>query len=77
MIPEQGRFMLQIVFGKDERAKVEKMRQELSEGTRKAYDEATTYHDGKWLLLGVDNEETLADVERLLVVKRRPHGEKK
>lgn len=69
--------MLQIVFGKDERAKVEKMRQELSEGTRKAYDEATTYHDGKWLLLGVDNEETLADVERLLVVKRRPHGEKK
>ena len=54
----------------DERAKVDNIKQELSELTQIAYDEAATYHDGKWLLLKVDHEETLADVERVLAVKR-------
>lgn len=71
-IPEKGRFLILIVFGSKERAKVEAIRKALSRGTREAYDEATTYHDGKWLLLDVDDERILADVEQLLVLKRRP-----
>lgn len=72
LIPEKNRCLVVIVFGADERAKVEMIRQELSVRTRKNYDDATTYHDGKWLLLSVDDEDTLVDVERLLTVKRRP-----
>jgi hypothetical protein len=72
LIPEKNRFSLLIVFGADERAQVETIRNELSARTRKTYDEAATYHDGKWLLLNVDNEGIVADVERLLAVKRRP-----
>jgi len=70
-IPEKKRFAILIVFGADERAKVEAIRPELSAPTRKAYDNATTYHDGKWLCLPVSNAATIRDVQRLLVVKRR------
>ncbi|MCE5265657.1 MAG: DUF3788 domain-containing protein [Deltaproteobacteria bacterium] len=72
LIPEKNRFALLIIFGAEERAKVETMRQELSARTRKAYDEATTYHDGKWVLLIVDADAIVADVTRLLALKRRP-----
>ncbi|HPO14571.1 MAG TPA: DUF3788 domain-containing protein [Candidatus Hydrogenedentes bacterium] len=72
LIPEKGRCLLLIVFGADERAKVESIRSELSDKTCQVYDDATTYHDGKWLLLCVDAEKIVADVERLLNVKRRP-----
>lgn len=72
LIPEKNRFVLLIVFGADERSKVETIRRELSVKTRKEFDEATTYHDGKWLLLSVDDQENVADVERLLAAKRRP-----
>ena len=72
LIPEKSRFTIQIVFGGEERLKMKTIRDELSAQTRKDYDEATTYHDGKWLLLTVDGDKVVDDVERLLAVKRRP-----
>ena len=69
LIPEKDRFLLLIVFGADERAKSEATRHELSERTRAAYDEVRTYHDGKWLLLSVDDETIASDAERLLALK--------
>ena len=72
LIPEKNRFALLIVFGTEERAKVEAMRNSLSGTTQKEYDEATTYHDGKWLLLTVDTDKVVKDVMLLLAVKRRP-----
>ena len=71
-IPEKNRFSLLIVFGAKEREKVEAIRSELSSRTCRAYDDATTYHDGKWLRLSIDNDDIVVDVERLLAVKRRP-----
>lgn len=71
-IPEKGRFMLLIVFGAEERQKVEAIRHEISGRTMQQYDEARTYHDGKWLLLEVGSESVLSDIEKLLTVKRRP-----
>ncbi len=72
LIPEKNRCAILIVFGAEERARVETIRGELSERTREGYDGATTYHDGKWLVFTVDNDETLRDVERLLAAKRKP-----
>jgi len=71
LVPEKNRFAIVIVFGADERAKVETMRAELSPATQEAYDRATTYHDGKWLLLHVTSKSVIRDVQRLLAVKRR------
>lgn len=70
-IPEKKQFAILIVFGAEERTKVEAIRSELSAPTRKAYDSATTFHDGKWLCLRVGNTTTIRDVQRLLAVKRR------
>jgi len=72
LIPEKDRFLLLIVFGADERSKVERIRHELSARTRKDYDVAKTYHDGKWVLFRVENEEIIADMVRLLALKRKP-----
>ena len=71
LIPEKNRFVILIVFGADERAKVEAIRPELSAPTREAYSDATTFHDGKWLSLRVSNARTMEDVQHLLAVKRK------
>ncbi len=72
LVPERDRFALLIVFGADERAKVEAIRGSLSQHTLDGYDAATTYHDGKWMLLAIDNDEVVQDVTRLWVTKRKP-----
>ena len=72
LIPEKGRVVIQIVFGSDERKKVEEILLELVSHARDDYKAATTYHDGKWLFLVVDSNKVIADVERLLAIKRKP-----
>ncbi len=44
----------------------------MSERVREEYLKATTYHDGKWLALVVDSKDVIADVKRLLTIKRKP-----
>ena len=77
LVPEKGRLALLVVFGAEERAKMEAIRSELTAGTLAAYDAATTYHDGKWLLMTVDSDETVHDVTRLWATKRKPRGEQR
>jgi hypothetical protein len=71
-IPEKDRFSLLIVFGAEEREKVESIRDRLSAQTWKIYDDATTYHDGKWVRVTVDSATIVGDVRQLLMLKRRP-----
>lgn len=71
-LPEKGLFALVIVFGAKERAGVEDIRDALSVRVRKEYDQAHTYHDGKWLRLNVNDDRTAKDAGTLLAVKRRP-----
>jgi hypothetical protein len=72
LIPERNQLVVQIVFGREEREKVEKILSELSPDLRKVYAEATTYHDGKWLAIVVDRDEVLDNIEKLLAIKRKP-----
>ena len=74
LIPEKKRFALLIVFGAGEREKVDEVKKSLSQQTRKAYDQATTYHDGKWLRLSINNDSVVEDIKILLAVKRKPKG---
>ncbi len=71
-IPEKGCLKVLIVFGADERRKVEDILSKLSSSVRKQYDATPIYHDGKWLLLTIDSNGILRDIETLLEVKRKP-----
>lgn len=62
-----------VILGKDERAKFETGRSSFSEEVQTIYDEATTYHDGKWIMLELKNTDWFDDIERILLIKRKPN----
>ncbi|MBN1319224.1 MAG: DUF3788 domain-containing protein [Thermoleophilia bacterium] len=72
LVPEKGRFLVLLVFGAAEWEKVEAVRDSLSRRTVAEYDAATTYHDGKWVVLTIDGQEAIEDLELLWAVKRKP-----
>lgn len=61
-----------IIFGKKERDLIEQHRQEYTPELLKQYDAAETYHDGKWMMLELDDTSLLEDIRRLLLTKRKP-----
>lgn len=62
-----------VILGKDERAKFELQREAFSNETLKTYDEATTFHDGKWIMFELKDASLFSDMERLLSIKRKPN----
>ena len=62
-----------IIFGKDERAKFEAIRDTLSSAICRQYDEAQIYHDGKWVMFKPTNTTEFADYMKLLAIKRKPN----
>jgi hypothetical protein len=75
LIPERGQFKVLLVFGGEERVKVEAVLPALASHVRDDYRKATTFHDGRWVYVVVDSKKVLTDVERLLVLKRTPKAE--
>lgn len=61
-----------VIFGKDERAKFEEKRESISDYIQNVYDEAKTYHDGKWVMFYPKDTSMLEDFIQLLSIKRKP-----
>ena len=70
---KSSRMGFMIVFGKDERAKFEEIRGTLSEAVCRQFDEAKTYHDGKWVMFEPANTAEFDDYIQLLAIKRKPN----
>jgi len=49
------------------------MRNTLSPAVCKKYEEAETYHDGKWVMFEPADESEFDDYIKLLAVKKRPN----
>ena len=62
-----------MVFGSDEREKIEVELSKLTPEVKAAYEAASTFHDGKWVSLVVDSSAIMADVEFLLKLKKKPN----
>jgi hypothetical protein len=62
-----------IIFGKDEREKFEADRTNYSENIQRIYDEAKTYHDGKWVMFEPVDTSMFDDFIKLLSIKRKPN----
>lgn len=64
---------IMIIFGKQEREKFELERDSYSTQVQKIYDEATTYHDGKWMMFEFKDSSFFDDIRKLLHIKRKPN----
>ena len=62
-----------IIFRKDERTKFEDVRDTLSNAVCQQYDEAQTYHDGKWVTFNPINTSEFDDYMKTLAIKRKPN----
>ena len=62
-----------VILGKDERAKFEMQRELFSNEVQMIYDEATTFHDGKWIMFEPVDTSLFHDFIRLLRMKRKPN----
>ena len=62
-----------IVFGKEERNKVEEIRNELSSDILETYDNAQTFHDGKWVMLNITDYSMIENLKKLLFIKKKPN----
>ena len=62
-----------IVFGKEERTKVEEIRNELSSDILETYDNAQTFHDGKWVMLNITDYSMIENLKKLLFIKKKPN----
>lgn len=69
-LPEYRAFAAVVVLGGAEREKAEARRNQLSPRLMALYDAAETYHDGKWLKIGISTADELTDVTELLALKR-------
>lgn len=70
LLPEYRAFSVVVVLGGSQRDKVEAQHDTFSPRLLGLYDAAETYHDGKWLKIGVSSREELKDVTDLLILKR-------
>lgn len=62
-----------IIFGKAEREKFEANRYNYSSQVQKIYDNATTYHDGKWMMFEMVDVSLFDDLKNMLAIKRKPN----
>ena len=62
-----------VILGKDERAKFETQRGRFSNEVQMIYDAATTFPDGKWIMFELKDTKLFNDMERLLLIKRKPN----
>ncbi|MDR1695732.1 MAG: DUF3788 domain-containing protein [Endomicrobium sp.] len=64
---------LMIIFGKQERLKIETNKTAFSKETMNLYETTKTYHDGKWMMIELEDLSLFDDIKELLLIKRRPN----
>lgn len=74
LYPKEQGIRVLIILGKVERDKFESSREEFSEYINNFYDNTKQYHDGKWLYLDKINDEIVKDIEKLLLIKKKPNN---
>ena len=70
LYPQQGHLIAQVVLGREEGERA--LALPLGDHVGQMLRDAPLLHDGRWLFIPVMSETDAADVEQLLLVKRRP-----
>lgn len=70
---KEDKLVFLIIFGKAEREKFENVRNEFSQYILDYYDNAKTYHDGKWMFIDVATLQVLEEIKKLIIIKKKPN----
>lgn len=62
-----------VILGRDEQLQFETDRENYSKEVQKRYDEARTYHDGKWMMFEPVDTSLFDEFLKLLRIKRKPN----
>lgn len=73
LFPKEDAIGLMIIFGKQEREKFEEKEPVFSDYVKNEYHQAPTYHDGKWIMFSLPNEDLMKDLPEMLLIKRKPN----
>lgn len=69
----EDRFTFLIIFGKKEREIFEAVKEEYPQWMLDYYENANTYHDGKWMFVDVKNLQELEVIKKLILIKKKPN----
>ena len=72
LFPKESAIGLMVVYGKEERTKFEAQQADFSSKVVSKYHDAKTYHDGKWIMFYLPDEDVFNDLFKLLSIKRKP-----
>lgn len=70
LFPAKDHFIAQVVLNPPQTEKA--LAVGLSKNTIEMIENAHAYHDGRWLWIEVKTKETLEDIKKLLLIKRKP-----
>ncbi|GHV82683.1 hypothetical protein AGMMS50212_00230 [Spirochaetia bacterium] len=73
LFPKEDGIGLMVVLGKDEREKFESTLPTFNSKVVKEYESARTYHDGKWIMFNLPDQDVENDLPVLLALKRKPN----
>lgn len=66
-------FTFLIIFGQKEREIFETQADSFSDYIHDYYNNAKTYHDGKWMFIDVTTMEQLEEIKKLILIKKKPN----
>lgn len=72
IFPEKDGFEVVLIYGKKEREAFESRKKEFSKYLVDIYDNTKQYHDGKWMLIRVENSRYNKELIEMIKIKKKP-----
>lgn len=72
MFPEHGAFTALVVLGGKETAQARAEQDTFGPNVRACLENSPSFHDGCWLWIRVQEPRDVEDIQRLLLIKRKP-----
>ncbi|KPU46143.1 hypothetical protein OXPF_02530 [Oxobacter pfennigii] len=73
IFPEKNGFSIVLVYGKKEIEQFENRKNEYSSFITSIYDATKQYHDGKWLLIRIEDDRYLNELIEMIKIKKKPN----
>lgn len=72
LFPEKNCFSCVLVYGKKEIEQFENRKNEFSNYMNVIFNETKQYHDGKWLLIRIEEEKYINELIEMIKIKKKP-----